>query len=160
MIVWTERQLAEYVEARISSALEGADRAHAERERHAKDNHDWEVRRLTARAEDAEKLRDRFRGGYKRALGKLKRYRKELAQARRAMMAAGITGETDEKGKPKVAPAQEIMDEVEGLIPQLDDLSRGAVRSYVERELRKRGAGDKDNILQEVLEGGYQDDDN
>jgi hypothetical protein len=158
--LFTDSDLEKYVHGRIVAALEDAEKAYSDRSQWAETQHKWAVERLEARVEDAERHASVFRTGYKNALKKLKRYRKELSQAKRTLLAAGLANEVDEKtGKPKVTPAQEIMDEIESLIPGLDDLSRGAVRSYVDRELRKRGSGDKENILQEVATGGYQDDD-
>lgn len=119
-----------------------------------KDNHDWEVRRLTARADDAERERDRFRAGYKTALNKLRRMRKLNAAMSKRLMEAGVSvGPTDKDGKPSVPPLQKIMDEVSKQRPGMDTMSENAVRTYVERELRNRGADQEAAILDEVLAG-------
>lgn len=157
MRFFSDRELENYVQQRITHALEESDRAHSERESFEKSQHEWEVRRLTARCEDVERENERFRGGYKRALAKLKKLRVSLADANRQLLAGGLTVETDEKtGRPKVTPQQEILDEAMTLVPGMDDLSQQHVRTYVDRELRKGRS--KEEVLESVLEGGYADE--
>jgi chromosome segregation ATPase len=121
------------------------------------ENHRWEVRRLTARAEDAEAELTKFRAGYKRALDKLKVYRKKLGEANRNLAAAGLGQGTgpDENGKPALDTVQSIMDQAGSRIP-MDDMSRSLTQTYIEREMRARGAKAGPDILAEVLEGDLE----
>lgn len=138
-------------ERELNDALAAAEkRGEARREQ----DHAWEVRRLTARAEDAERERDTFRGGYKKALKKLRRMRKLNAAMSKRLMEAGVAvGPTDKDGKPAVPALTKIMDEVRKQRPGIDTMSENAVREYVERELRNRGASEEATILEEVLAG-------
>ena len=117
-------------------------------------NHAWEIRRLTARAEDAEAIAGRYKGGYKRALKKLGNYRQRLARAKQTIQAAGL-GERDEEkdGKAKLNTVQAVVDQAQAKIPGIDSMALETVRSYVEREFRTRGAKAGPDILEEVLTG-------
>lgn len=141
--LFAERDLELYVQDRIAqkvTEIEG--------------NHAWEVRRLTARAEDAERERDKFRGAYKRSLAKLGRMRKSLARARQNLQAAGLgKGEPQADGSPDLSTVQGVIDVVNRKIPGIDAMAQEQTRLYIEREFRSRGAKAGPMILEEVLAG-------
>lgn len=144
-------------------ALESAGNYAAETTKQAmQENHDWEIRRLKAQIDDAERDRNRYRAGYKNALRKVKVLRSELAEASRRLLESGLgsTPAKDDEGKDrKLGNTQAIMDAVVSEIPGMDDGAQGAVRLYVERELRKRGIEQAEEILAEATVGGFVDDD-
>ena len=140
MKLMTETELTAYVQAKLDQQ---------------KIEHDWEIRRFTAKVEDLTEERDRFRGAYKRGLNKLEKYRLKLADAQRELLAAGVdpAGEAAKDGAPRRPTVQTIMDDLMSEIPGMDDSSQQVTKLYVERELRKRGTGEADEILAEVLAG-------
>jgi hypothetical protein len=121
-------------------------------------NHAWEVRRLTARAEDAEAERDKFKGAYKRAINKLQTMRKEVARARLNLQAAGLGDAAPrEDGSPELSTVQGVLDVVLKKIPGIDAMAQELTRSYIEREFRSRGPKAGPDILEEALAGDFQE---
>jgi hypothetical protein len=156
MKLFTDKDLRDYVAGEVRMALENKRELHT-RELQEKQ---WEINRLTAQLKDAELARDRFRGGYKRALVKLAKRRVQLAQASRQLVAAGLAAgeEPNEDGSPKLDTVQGIFDAVMSKLPMLDDMSQKAVTSYIERELRARGPKAGPDIASEAIEGDSIED--
>lgn len=126
-------------------------------------NHAWEVRRLTAQKEDAEVDRDRYRAAYKNAIKKLKEARRRGAELSRQLNQAGMLPDPElDRGKDgsprKLNSVQAVVDQVMTEIPGVDDAGQGAVRAYVERELRMRGIDQAEMIAAEVVAGGFLGD--
>ena len=162
MKLFTDSDLEAYVNERVVRHTQHLIDARKEAFDTERDRHEWQMRRTEAEKSDAETERDRYRGGYKRALKTIKGLRIELSEAKRQLLAAGLStfeGPDKDGGPPKLNSVQGVMDRVSGEIPQIDDAARSAVRLYVEREMRTRGSSDAEEILAEVVAGGFMDDD-
>lgn len=83
-----------------------------------------------------------------------------------ARMAAAMREEPEEEGDKKGGenplrksnPVQWIMDSLEESIPLGNDQARNNVRTWAERQLRLRGPGSIDTILEEALQGDISDE--
>ena len=162
MRLFTDAELEFFVNGRVAKHTQHLIDARKEAFDTERERHEWQMRRLDAEKSDAETERDRYRAGYKRALKKMKGLRNELSEANRQLLAAGLStveGPDKDGGPPKLNSVQGVMDRVIGEIPQIDDAAQSAVRSYVEREMRTRGSSDAEEILAEVVAGGFMDDD-
>ncbi len=122
------------------------------------------MRRLEAQKSDAADDRDRYRTAYKRAIKKLNESRKRTAELSRQLNNAGMLPDPElDKGKDgsprKLNSVQAVVAQVLTEIPGMDDNGQGAVRAYVERELRMRGIDQAEMIAGEVVAGGFFEDD-
>lgn len=146
MRLFTDRDLEIYVADSIKAALE-----------RQQENHDWAVRRLTARAEDAERERNKFRVAYKNAIKRLKTLRRQLSKARVNLQAAGLGEQgAKEDGTPELDTVQAVLDAAQSTIPGMDSMAVAQVRAYIERNFRARGPKAGGEILEEVLAGGLE----
>jgi hypothetical protein len=117
----------------------------------AKDIHEIEVRTLQGRIDD---------------LTAQLASRPSLAEVNARM--AGLMREEEEgpgKGKDddenplrKSNPVQWIMDSLEEVIPLGNENARQGVRTWVQRQIRLRGQGSIDEILEEAIQGDVTDE--
>jgi hypothetical protein len=70
------------------------------------------------------------------------------------------TGEGEGKENPlrKANPVQWIMDSVEEVVPLGNEQARNTLRSWVSRQIRLRGQGSIDEILDEAIQGDVTDE--
>lgn len=163
MKIFTDADLERYVDDRIHVRLELARDDWENRLKLATEGHGWEVRRLTAQKEDAETEANRYRVAYKNAIKKLNAARKRTSELSRQLNDAGMLPDPElDRGKDgaprKLNSVQAVVDQVMTEVPGVDDAGQGAVRSYVERELRMRGIDQAEMIAAEVVAGGFLDD--
>lgn len=152
MRIFIGQELEIYVHHRVIDA-----------QRALSEHHAWELRRLQAQKDDAETDRDRYRTAYRNAVKKLSRARIRGAELSRQLNNAGMLPDPDlDKGKDgaprKLNSVQAVVDQVMTEIPGVDDAGQGAVRAYVERELRMRGIDQAEMIAAEVVSGGFLED--
>lgn len=75
-----------------------------------------------------------------------------------APVAAEETGEGKENPLRQSNPVQWIMDSLEEVVPLGNENARQGVRSWVQRQIRLRGQGSIDEILEEAIQGDVTDE--
>jgi len=115
----------------------------------AKDIHEIEVRTLNGRIAE---LQEQLRAA--RAANRI------LGSAVRppAVEEAEEEGEGKENPLRKANPVQWIMDSVEEVVPLGNENARQGLRSWVQRQIRLRGQGSIDDILNEAIQGDVSDE--
>lgn len=163
MKLFTDKDLELYVRDRIQTAIERAQETWEGRFKLEEEGKAWQIRRLEAQKDDAEADRDRYRAAYKGSIKKLKDARKRGAELSRQLNNAGMLPDPEldkmKDGSPrKLNSVQAVVDQVMTELPGVDDAGQGAVRAYVERELRMRGIDQAEMIAAEVIAGGFLSD--